>query len=196
MRQEVDREYLDKLNKRMFVDIGSGLIRISEHVVHRYSLKYPSATFEELAEAFKVAEEIDRGVAQQLCGRNTVHPNDSGRYRLHSDRSGVFVHNETTLITFLRFYGFTQQRLAVKWFGQGTCELAANFENDVKPEGPVRVPAYSVQGGVCLPKPHRVTKSLKRLKPYLKQNRWRKRAGRRRRRNNLKVCDIEKKAKC
>lgn len=103
-------------------------VRITHHARLRYEEAYPQhdpreAIPYELDRSTPVEEEI----AARITGRSRVHSDASSTYRLHAERTGLFVLSlaQDVLITFLRFYGRSQHDLAVELFGPGRSPTAA-----------------------------------------------------------------------
>lgn len=86
---------------------------LTHHALDRYRIRYPDASEVETLWAVQDAIDISPDIALSLAGRSwQVGRGTTDTYRLHRDRSGIFVLDGRRVITFLRFYGHTQQDLA------------------------------------------------------------------------------------
>lgn len=91
--------------------------RVTRHVLARYREFYPGSDGKDLLRAFAASEDIDEHIANRLAGRSWC-VEGSSRYRLHSERTGLFVVAGTSLVTFIRLYSDRQRQLAVKLYGK------------------------------------------------------------------------------
>lgn len=115
---------------------------LSNNVHEQYQRFYPMAAHNELVAAIEAAEPIDRNIAARLVGRNWAR--EGSDYLLHRERTGMFVVTCSVVVTFLRFYGFSQYELAVKLFGDGdypTAEVGWRALLELRAEQPLPEPS-------------------------------------------------------
>ena len=116
--------------------LESGTFHLTTHVQDSYRIFYMDAEDEDIIQAVEDAEEIEPTIALRMVGRRNSHAEQSGKYRLHRQRTGIFVVAEDcTVITFLRFYSRIQYDLAIRLYGEGDpLTLEKNPYADPKPE--------------------------------------------------------------
>jgi hypothetical protein len=92
--------------------------QLSKHVHDSYRRFYPLAEHDDLVKAIESSEPIDTNIAARLVGRRYARSDSA--YLLHKERTGLFAIANGVVITFLRFYSYSQHQLAVTLFGAGT----------------------------------------------------------------------------
>lgn len=91
---------------------------IPDYAIARYRVFYPKATRSDMREEAEAALEIEGPTASALVGRRATLRGSVSRYRLHQQRTGLFVLDGNRVVTFLRFYSLRQYDMACElWPG-------------------------------------------------------------------------------
>lgn len=91
---------------------------LTHHAWTRYSDHYPAATEADVLREVEAAEEINRSVGDVLRGRFSTAKHDISVYRLHRQRTGMFLVDGPVVVTYFRFE-ISQHRQAVRMYGEG-----------------------------------------------------------------------------
>lgn len=91
---------------------------LTHHAWTRYSDHYPAATEADVLREVEAAEEINRSVGDVLRGRFAPAKHDTTVYRLHRQRTGMFLVDGPVVVTYFRFE-ISQHRQAVRMYGEG-----------------------------------------------------------------------------
>lgn len=91
--------------------------RLTRHAVEAYHIFYPGASEDQVSAELSQALSVPSAIALKMVGRRGPHPRSEGSYRLHRERTGIFVlSKDEVVITFLRFYSWRQYQLACRLY--------------------------------------------------------------------------------
>jgi len=123
-----------------------GRYDVTVHARDAFRIHHEGVDFDTVLEALDASIEIDTGVALNLVGRPGKVGKTRDRYRLAPDRRGLFVDDNGTVVTYLRFQQ-TQEDFALKHWPIEETETPEIVEEIVEePEEESNV--------IQMPKPH------------------------------------------